>query len=406
MKILLMNQFFWPDSAATSQFLTDLARGLTERGHEVHVICAASDYALADLSQPPACTVHRVKSAPFVRGSVGRVLSYASFFVMATLRALRVPRPDLVITLTTPPLLSLIGAFVQFCRRSKHFIWEMDVYPDVAIDLNYLRRDGIPARVLGKLADLPRRTSDGILALGPCMRDRLLRRGIPADKIHVTENWADGNLIQPAPWANNTSPLTVLYSGNLGLAHDTDTIASAMLQLKRDTGFRFVFAGSGSRREQLISWCEEQGIASAEFRSYSQRANLGESLGSGDIGLVTQQAKCVGSVVPSKAYGLLAAGRPILYIGPKTSTVAALIERHRCGWQIDNGDVAALTALLVLLANNREQVRQAGARARETFVKHYDIHVGVARICTAIGAAALEEHSAPLALSAVDTIGA
>ncbi|MBV9679245.1 MAG: glycosyltransferase, partial [Acidobacteriaceae bacterium] len=126
MRVLLLNQFFWPDSAATSQLLTDLARGLAERGHEVHAICAEPGYALQDETNPPQAQVHRIPSVRFVRGPLGRVASYASFFLGSAWRGLRVPRPDVVITLTTPPLLSLVGNLVQFLRRSKHFIWEMD----------------------------------------------------------------------------------------------------------------------------------------------------------------------------------------------------------------------------------------------------------------------------------------
>src|SRR5438270_806195 len=108
MRILLINQFFWPDSAATSQLLTDLARGLNERGHEVFVIAGKSGYAPDEADDPPSATVYRVRSVPFARGSVGRVLSYGSFFISSLALGLKFPRPDLVVTLTTPPLISLV----------------------------------------------------------------------------------------------------------------------------------------------------------------------------------------------------------------------------------------------------------------------------------------------------------
>ncbi|MBV8477426.1 MAG: hypothetical protein JOZ36_12225 [Acidobacteria bacterium] len=137
MTILLLNQFFWPDSAATSQLLTDLARGLAERGHYVHAVSVEAGYAPADQADPPPVYIHRINALPFVRGCLGRVASYASFFIGAACQGLRVPRPDVVVTLTTPPLLSAIGTLIQRFRGSKHFIWEMDVYPDVAVDLEY-----------------------------------------------------------------------------------------------------------------------------------------------------------------------------------------------------------------------------------------------------------------------------
>jgi colanic acid biosynthesis glycosyl transferase WcaI len=400
MRILLLNQFFWPDTAATSQFLTDLARGLEERGHDVFVICAGGDsYAVEDRSQPPGAKVHRVKSLQFVHNSIGRLLSYASFFVGSAFKGLRVPRPDVVLSLTTPPLLSLIGTLIQSVRGSRHFIWEMDVYPDVATDLEYVSPGGLVERIIGVLADFSRRRSDGILALGSCMKDRLLRRKIAEDKIHITENWADSSAIKPAAWPSHRERLILLYSGNLGLAHDTDTIVGAMKIFKRDTKFRFVFAGGGPRRQQLETWCREQEIESAEFRSYSQRVDLGASLGSGHIGLVTQRAACLGSVVPSKFYGLLAAGRPVLFIGPRESTVAKAINRFKCGWHIECGDVEGLARLLNELECDRTKIVEAGRRARQALLDHYDLELGVSRICELLGASSGESVAA-LALSA------
>ena len=183
MKILLLNQFFWPDSSATSQLLTDLARGLVSRGHQVSVICADGSYAPSASDTPPAVRVQRVKALPFVRGRAGRMMSYLSFYCMALLRAFTLPKPDLVVSLTTPPLISLVGSFVKIFRGSRHFIWEMDIYPDVAIDLKYFKAGGLTDRVTGLLADRSRHNADGILALGECMKERLIHRGIPASKV-------------------------------------------------------------------------------------------------------------------------------------------------------------------------------------------------------------------------------
>ena len=105
----------------------------------------------------------------------------------------------------------------------------------------------------------------------------------------------------------------------------------------------------------------------------------------GDIGLVTQQNACSGAVVPSKVYGLLAAGRPILFIGPADATPAAIIHRYRCGWHIECGDVDGLVELLAQLSAQPELVRAAGQRARETLLAHYDRPLGVARICDILG---------------------
>ncbi len=388
MKILLLNQFFWPDSAATSQLLTDLARALVAEGHEVTAISSdKGGYAVsAEAEDAPPVRVFRVKALPFVRGTLGRVLSYFSFYVSAAGRGLLLPKQDLVLTLTTPPLLSLLGTLIKLVRGSRHFIWEMDVYPDVAVDLAYFGAGGVADRLTGMLADFSRRSADGVIALGECMKDRLVRRGIAPEQVFVAENWADGSAIQPLPRLGSPDKLVLLYSGNLGLAHDLTTITRSIASLHHDPRFKFLFVGSGGRRAELAAFVEEQGISSVELSPYVQRESLSESLAAGDIGLVTQRDTCCGSVVPSKVYGLLAAGRPILFVGPAAATPARIIARFGCGWHVDVGDDGRLTALLQHLADHPEEVRRAGFLARRALLEHFDLPHGVARILFILGA--------------------
>lgn len=386
MRILLLNQFFWPDAAATSQLLTDLARELVREGHEVTAIAAQGGYALAADENAPAVRRIYVKSLPFGRGVLGRVLSYASFYVTAAWKALTMSRQDVVLTLTTPPLLSLLGNAVKFTRGSRHFIWEMDVYPDIAVALGTFRAGGMLDRAVGALADASRHYADGVIALGECMKTRLAGRGTDPAKIDVAENWADSRAIEVLPRPGNPKQLVLLYSGNLGLAHDFDTIQGAMLRLRDDVRFQFIFAGRGARRAGVTAFVQTQHLHAVELREFVQRASLSESLAAGDIGLVTQCDEACGLVVPSKVYGLLAAGRPILFIGPAEATPARIVGEFQCGWQVAVGDITGLSALLIHLAEHPEEVRQAGKRARSALVDHFDLPLGVARIAAILGA--------------------
>lgn len=404
MKILFINQFFWPDSSATSQNLTDIATALAGQGHEVYVICAEGGYALAEDGEAPPVQVHRVKALPFVRGRIGRMLSYLSFYLSAAVRGITLPRFDLVVSLTTPPLISLLGTAIKTFRGSRHIIWEQDVYPDVAIDLNYFKAGGVIDRITGPLADYSRRHADRVIALGECMKQRLIRRGVPASRISIAENWADARAIQPRPRPGDANELVLLYSGNLGLAHDVDTITGAIVNLRDDKRFRFIFIGSGGRREELASFCAREGIDSVELRPYVPRKELNESLAVGDIGLVTQRDACCGSIVPSKVYGILAAGRAVLFIGPRAATPALIIERFGCGWQIDCGDIDSLTRLLFHLADNPGEVSAAGQRARQALVEHYDLRLGVARIAELLDPAMLFDTELEIDLEKGDTV--
>jgi glycosyltransferase involved in cell wall biosynthesis len=379
MNVLLMNQFFWPDSAATSQLLTDVASDLVERGHSVQVICGGY-YAETAAESVPAVSVYRVKGVRFSRGTFGRILSYATFYLGAAWRALTLPKPDVIMTLTTPPLLSVIGAAMKVFRGCRFCIWEMDLYPDVAIDLGYIKAGSVLDCVIGTIADWSRRKAEIIVVLGECMRARLLVRGIPSNKIAIVENWADGSQIHVSPHEPGRTGLHLVYSGNLGLAHDISTLISVIRELRHDARFRFFFIGGGARRSELSSFVVSEAITSVELQSYVARADLGASLGIGDIGLVTQRDACCGSVVPSKVYGLLAAGRPILFIGPASATPANIVRSHACGWHISIGDVEGLVKLLKHLVNHPEEVAAAGVCARKALEEHFDRSLSTSRI--------------------------
>ena len=158
----------------------------------------------------------------------------------------------------------------------------------MAVDLGMWEQDSLITRTVAMIADHSRGNADGVIALGDCMRDRLIGRGLDPSRIHVAENWSDGESIEPLPLRSHKE-LTVLYSGNLGLAHDVETIHGAMLRLKQDDRFRFVFAGGGALREELQVRCEREQIDHAIFRPYCERSLLSQSLGEGDVGLVTQR---------------------------------------------------------------------------------------------------------------------
>jgi glycosyltransferase involved in cell wall biosynthesis len=259
----------------------------------------------------------------------------------------------------------------------------MDLYPDIAIDLNVLKARSIVTRLIGTLADISRNRADGIIALGDEMKARLVARGIPEHKILVAENWADGDEIVPCRFQGG--PLVVHYSGTFGLAHELHTIADAMRQLRNDDRFRFVFAGGGARRVQLEELCRAGGIGNAEFRPYASRSELGRSLARGHVGLVTQIPETAGAIVPSKTYGIMAAGRPMLYVGPRDATPALVLRRHECGWRIEPGDVEGMVRLLKRLERDRFLVLEAGARARRAFEEYYARPIGVARILSILG---------------------
>jgi glycosyltransferase involved in cell wall biosynthesis len=155
--------------------------------------------------------------------------------------------------------------------------------------------------------------------------------------------------------------------------------------LAGDPGFHFDFVGGGPLRKELDDSCRTRAIDNVFFRPYVHQEDLGASLAECHIGLVTQKEMTLGAVVPSKVYGLMAAGRPFLYIGPAAATPALLIRRFDCGWHFECGDVGGVLGLLRYLQVHPKEIRAKGDHARKAFADHYDKPAGVARICLALG---------------------
>ena len=381
-RVQFVNQFFLPDGAATSQLLGDVVLAGARLFH-ISVICGPAQYARN--SNPDATeevTVCRVRTLGFGHGKAQKVGSYASFVAGVTWQVVFGERADVVVTMTTPPLLGVLGWLAQL-RGTRHYIWEMDVYPDVAVELGVFRRGGLVDKVTGWLADFPRRRAEGIIALGPCMEARLRRRGLGAVPIHVVHNWADGTTLQPRAFCRD-GRLKVFYSGNMGLAHDFATVLPVLRDL--DAGFLFRFSGGGPRRAEVEG--AVVGLEFCEFRGYHGRNDLAEAFGENDVGLVTQRAETMGTVVPSKVYGILAAGRGVLYVGPRESTVGRVIAEYGVGWQVANGDTAGLKRLLWQLRLNPQIVEETGRRARVVFEREFDKKGQVEKILRIIGGGA------------------
>jgi glycosyltransferase involved in cell wall biosynthesis len=216
------------------------------------------------------------------------------------------------------------------------------------------------------------------------MRALLISGGTPAHLLHVAENWADGIAIAPGAY-REAAPLHVLYSGNLGLTHDIDTIAAAMDHFRNDDRLLFTFAGGGTGNVRLKQRFASRVSRNIRFLPYASQEMINQHFSDADIGLVTQLPACLGTVVPSKVYTLLAAGRPVLFVGPQQATPALLIERTGCGWQINPGDSETLIQLLERLTAARREIATRGRRAREIFEETYDVAHGVARIAVALG---------------------
>ena len=405
MRVVLLNLYYAPDEAATAQLLADVGAGLAAAGNEVVAVC--SDRAYADPRQRyprnetiDGVSVRRVRSSGFGRGhAIGRLLDYLSFYVGAGVEVLFRADPDVVIALTTPPMVAALGVLASKLRHGRSVFWVMDVYPELAFELGVLRRGSMAARTLRALSVWILRRSDRVVALDDAMAEKL--RTLGAGRVVVIHNWADDASI--AQGSAGESPLrqewgwrgrfVVLYSGNLGLAHEFETVLDAAEKFRNRRDVLFAFVGGGPRRAAAEAEVTRRGLPNVEFRPYVPRERLGDSLPAGDVHLVTLRPNMPGLLVPSKIYGILAAARPTIYIGPAAGAVYEIVSGGACGTVLANGDADGLAAAIESYAGDPERRRREGVAARRLFEDRHAKHHGVAAFTSLV--TSLSRNGAP-----------
>jgi glycosyltransferase involved in cell wall biosynthesis len=382
-RFVFLNQYYAPAEAATAQLLTDVCEHLAAEGHRVSVVCSRRSYPDPSIVYPASETIRGVRvvrtwTTGFGRSTRwGRLVDYAGFMLAAS-RAVAVERSvDVVVSLTTPPFLNGLGLVAARLRDARAVFWIMDIYPELAFELGVLRRGGLIGRGLARLADAGMRRADGVIALGETMASRL--RSVDGARIRVVHNWADGDLVQPRPSAESSlraswgwgDRFVVLYSGNLGLAHEFETLLDAAERLRDDGDVLFAFVGSGPRRADVEREVARRGLSNVDFRPHVEREALGDSLSAGDLHVVTMREGIAGLVVPSKIYGILAAGRPTAYVGPPECEVARILEAGDCGVRIGIGDGSALAEAIRAYRETPARRIEEGRRARALFDRSY-----------------------------------
>ncbi len=391
--VLFINRVYPPDEGATGQLLAELAEGLVREGWSVTVLAAGmgndhrasnikhrtskcgDDHKLETRNPKPETrvVVARVRGLPFTRASLWkRALSYLSLYPALLWRAWRLPRHDVVVTLTDPPLHLLLGPLIRCGKRSRLVHWAQDIYPEVAEEIGVLRPGSLAARLLRRLSTWALVRHDAVIAVGRCMKERLLQRGLDPRRITVIPNWAVGSPENPNPNPNPNlqspasprAPLRVMYSGNFGLAHPFASIVEAVQILHRQSSpVRFLFSGGGPR----LGWVREQlaGYDNVTFQGHLPVEKLQESLASAEVHLACMSDELLGLVVPSKVYGVLAVGRPCVFLGPPQSEAALLVAESRAGVVLPPNDSGpTLARLLASWAGRDAEFARLAAASR------------------------------------------
>ncbi|MCE2874135.1 MAG: glycosyltransferase family 4 protein [Planctomycetaceae bacterium] len=385
MKVLLLNQVFWPDVAATAQHGHDLGRYLAQHGVQVTALASRSLYSETGKALPREGGVDGIRIVRAGQSRFGktalaaRAFDFVSFYLAALWRAIWLPRQDIVVCFTTPPFIAFVGILLRWLKGTKVVCWTMDLYPDVPVAAGVLRRGSLAHSLFDAVDRFSLRHADRVVVLGRCMQQRLLEKGVDPKRMEVINVWADGDEVSVRPIEGNAlrtawqvgDRFVIEYSGNFGIGHDGETMYRAMQATRADDSIRWVIVGGGTKRGELEAFVQAHDIVNAVLKPYQPREALGELLSLGNVHLVSVAENFSGLLVPSKFYGVLAAARPVLYVGPRESEVARVIEESKCGLVIEQGDSAGLVKAIETLHADPQLAQAMGRRAREVFERTF-----------------------------------
>ncbi len=376
MRVLLLNQCFWPDVVATAQQLNDLAVGLDERGHEVTVVCSDRGYDDQQLRFPRRERWNNVK---IIRvGSIRankksrfrRAVNFASFSIACAFRLGVMPLQDAVVALTSPPLISWLASWFVQLKGGRMIFWVMDLNPDEAIAAGWLKQESLTAKLLAALLQSSMRRAEKIVVLDRFVKQRIVAKGIPEEKIDVIPPWAHDDTVrfdeegrEAFRRAHNLAgKFVVMYAGNHSPCHPLDTVLRAAQELGTQDDIVFVFAGGGSEQNKVREFADSNQLNNVLCLPYQPIEKLSALLSAADLHVVLMGERFVGLVHPCKIYNILAIGSPFLYIGPAESHLGDIIPRmgdQELAFYANHGEADRVARLIVERA---EEFRSRRAR--------------------------------------------
>lgn len=386
-RVIFLNRFFYPDHSATSRMLSSLAFELASTGREVHIVTSRQLYDKPGAGLPAyemahGVHIHRVGTTSFGRSRLpGRAMDYLSFYFTSWRCALSLTRPgDIIVAKTDPPMISLIGMAAAKQRGAKLINWLQDLYPEIAIEF------GVPFLIapvrwlLFLLRDISLKAATANVVLGELPAKLVLSHGARLECVTIIHNWSDEDEIVPVAHADNmlrqawglNDKFVVGYSGNLGRTHEFQTMLSVSERFRNDDRIVFLVIGGGHQNDGLAYEVRARGLEqSFLFVPYQDRHVLKYSLGVPDVHWISLRPRFEGLIVPSKFYGIAAAGRPMISIGSKQGELGRLVEKHQCGFAIEEGDVDSLENAITRLSRDHDLCTKMGHRARSMLDHHF-----------------------------------
>ena len=388
--VLVLSQLFYPEVLAAGKIMTELCEKLVDMGMDVEVMCGPLT-VLDRKTYVPKYTEHhgirinRVLGTRFPQIKLsGRIINEISYSFSVFFKLIRDTSKRPVLVLTHPPFPAPTCAFLQKIGRGKLYIYLiLDVYPDTAVKLGLIKERGFIDRLWESVNIFTYKHASSILVTGRCMEE-VIRKKVGAslpDKIHTIHMWSDDNLIQPVPRADNPfirkwsleEKFVVLYSGNMGMYHDLETVMETARILKGYKDIVFLFIGEGLKKPLMKEFARRHELTNCEFLPYVEREDLKFSLSCAHVGLVSLDRGHEGLSVPGKTYSIMAAGVPVIAVMSPTAEIARIIHEEECGIVVEPSHPEELEKAILTLYNNHQKLGIMGKNARRAIDTKYNL---------------------------------
>jgi glycosyltransferase involved in cell wall biosynthesis len=382
-RVLLLNLYYPPDTSATAKMAQTVVEALAEK-HDVTVLCGRPSYdpterrpwRLFQSEQSARVQIVRVGSSDYPRTQMKkRVFNYLSYVFLAVPLALSLPC-NAVLAMTDPPFEGIVGAFVALLKAKPYIYNIRDLYPDMAVGGSIVK-PGLLARVWEKLHRWALRRATRVVVLGEDMRHRILAKGVDPSSVTVVRDGAEFAPTNAAAAALDSEVIrairgnfrfVLLHAGNLGFYGAWDTLLTGAASLAAD-GIGLVFVGDGVERPRLERAAAD--IPNVRFLPFFPSNKVSSVLAAADAHIITVKRGLEGVVVPSKMYGILAAGKPIVAVAPRECDVVSLGEAKGFSISADPGDPAGFAQLVRQLSHNAAKL-EVMAKSALTAAPEYE----------------------------------
>ncbi|MDQ3458144.1 MAG: glycosyltransferase family 4 protein [Deinococcota bacterium] len=396
MKVCICSEYFAPDMGSTGKVLYELAAQLAETHPDLQLEVVSSDRQYrsahdAKQEELEGVSVSRLRTLKLNRDVpaqrlFGDLLFSLSVFFYFLFRK----KPDVILVVTNPFVLPLAPWLLKRFFKVPYLYLIHDLYPDIALVVGVTSENSAMTKIFRRLQRQWLNAADRVIVLGRCMQDVIMRNyNVADDRIAVITNWADHETIQPLTKNTKDTPFRVkhglcgfmaLYSGNLGLFHDFDTMLDAAKRLKQvKPEITVVIVGEGRAKEYIAHRIETEALCNVRLLPLVPEGELVELLSSADVSVVTLSSGAEGLAVPLKFYNILAVARPVIAVMSPSSEISRVLAEHECGIQVDQGDVENFIGAVTSLAAVQERTATMGQNARRALEQEFTLAHVVAK---------------------------